>query len=182
VDMNDRRKPDLAEAFAGIITMMLRTIRARGWRSLKNLPEIWRESMVLYGYGLAFDALVADWRAGKLFSRAPEPVPAPEPEPAAWADAPERDVLCAQPSVSHCPAPRPDAAARARPHMAKRRSVPAADAVPELPRAADGVGFASARPRAGRRTAVWLRPPRRALDPFAAFRLPTGIFATGRSP
>jgi hypothetical protein len=69
--MNDKPKQDLAEAFAGIITMMLRTIRARGWRSLKNLPEIWREATVIYGYGLAFAALVADWRAGKLHPPAP---------------------------------------------------------------------------------------------------------------
>ena len=178
MDMNDRPKQDLAEAFAGIITMMLRTIRARGWRSLRNLPEIWRESVVIYGYGVAFAALVADWRAGKLAA----PVPMPPPEPMPWSDAPEREVLRAQSPTPHCPAARPEPAARVRQQVARRRSLPAADAGPDRPCAMDRVRFAAARPRARGRTAVWLRPPRRALDPFGAIRLPTGIFATGRSP
>jgi hypothetical protein len=181
MDMNDRPKPDLSAAFAGVIAMTLRTIRARGWRSLRNLPAIWRESMLMYGYGLAFTALVADWRAGKLLSRAPEAVPAPVPEPVACTEAPEREAACAQPSARHRPSGWHYPASFYRKAPDECPALPAAAAEADRP-CADRVRFASARPRARGRTAAWLRPPRHALDPFAVVRLPTDIFATGRSP
>jgi hypothetical protein len=179
MDMNDRPKQDLAEAFARIITMTLRTIRARGWRSLESLPEIWRKATVVYGYGLAFAGLVADWRAGKL--RRPEPVPEPAAVPAPSTEAPEREAACGQPSAQHRPSGRHYPACFYRQAPAECPALPEAAAEADYPRAAEGVRFASARPRPRGRTAAWLRPPRRTLDPFAVVRRPTGIFATGRS-
>ena len=168
MDMNDRPKQDPSAAFTRIISMMLASIRARGWRGLKEWPKILLATMVVRGYGRAFAALVAHWRAGKF--AVPVPVPAPVPAPST--EAPEREAARAQPSTRHRPSGRhyPACFYRQQP-----------DECPALPAAA-GVGFASARPRARGRTAVWPRPHRCASDPFAAFRLPAGIFATGRSP
>jgi len=168
--MNNGRPQDLTAAFASIITMMLREIRARGWRGLKDLPEIWRAVMYMRQQEKALAELMADFLAGKL------PPPPPMPAPAPWTDEPDQEAACACSPAAPTPAVRPDPAARARRQPAERRS-----AGPDRARAAERVGFAAARPRARGRTAAWLRPPRRALDPFAVFRLPTGIFATGRS-
>ena len=166
--MNHGRRQDLSEAFTRIISMMLASVRARGWRGLKEWPKILLATMVVRGYGQAFAVLVAHWRAGKF--AVPVPVPAPVPAPSI--EAPEREAARAQPSARHRPSGRHYPACFYRKGPAE---------CPALPAAA-GVGFASARPRARGRTAVWPRPPRRALGPFAAFRLATGIFAPGRSP
>src|SRR5579863_9448823 len=106
--MNPVRRPDLNEAFACIATMMLASIRARGWRGLKDLPAIWRFVMEFRRGGQALADLMADFLAGKL------PPPAPVPEPVPWPDAPEWQATCAQPPAPPRPAARPEPAARAR--------------------------------------------------------------------
>jgi hypothetical protein len=174
--MNSGRPQDLSAAFASLITMMLQAVRARGWRGLKDLPEMWRAVMYVRQQEKALADLMADFLAGKL------PPPPPAPERAPWIDPAEWQATSAQSPAPPCPAARTDPAARARGQSAERPTLPVADGGPDRPRAADRVRFAGARSRARGRTAVWLRPPCRAVDPFAVFRLPTGIFATGRSP
>jgi hypothetical protein len=170
--MNNRRPQDLTEAFASIIAMMLKSIRARGWRSLLDLPELWRAVMYVRQQGKALADLMAAFRAGTLPPLAPALAPAP------WTDAPEQEAACAQPPAPPRLAARPDSAARARQQPAERPSLPPAAAGPDRPRAADDVYFAAARPRARARAAV--RPPRRTPHPIAVLALPAGILATGR--
>jgi hypothetical protein len=184
--MTNGRRQDPVEAFASIISMVLSSIRARGWRSLMNLPAILLEAMCWRRMGEAFAELVADFRAGKLLAPAPEPAPVPAPEPAPapapWIAPSEREAACAQLPAPPRPAARPDPVARDRQHVAQRPSLPAAAAGPDLRRAADCACPAAALPHAGRRAAVRAWPFRRTPDPFAVLKLPAGIFATGRSP
>jgi hypothetical protein len=139
--MNNGRRQDPVEAFASIISMMLRTIRARGWRSLKELPAILLEVMYWRRMGEAFAALVADFRAGTLAAPAPAPEPEPEPEPvpvpvpalAPWTAPPEREALSAQPPAPLRPAPRPNPTACDRRRRAVHPAVPAVAAGTDRP-------------------------------------------------
>ena len=160
--MNENSIQRLTEAFASIISMMLGMIRAQGWRSLLNLPELWLTARQLRRFGEEFAALMAtlmaDFKAGRLVPPAPSAVP-PEQE-ATYAALPE--------------SPRP--AARARPRPAVRRSPPAAYAERDCPCTADATSSTAALPPAHGQAAPRLRPSR-----FAMPVLPAGAIATGRS-
>jgi hypothetical protein len=163
--MNDGLPQDLSAAFDGIITMMLRAIRARGWRSLKEMPAIWREVMEFRRMGQALVDLMTDFLAGKL------PPPSPAPEPAPWSDPVEWEALCAQPPAQRPPAARPEPAPRDRRHVAERPSASAADAACS----------AAALPHARDRDVVRPWPSRRVPDPIGVVGLRAVMIATGRS-
>src|SRR5271166_6288932 len=125
--MNNGRTQDLTEAFASIIKMMLVAIRAQGLRSLIHLPMLCLVALELRRFGKEFAALVAAFKAGTLSPPAPAP----------WTDPPDEQAGCA-PSPGAPPlAARPDPAARDRQQPAECRSLPAADAGPDRPRAVD---------------------------------------------
>ena len=172
--MNERRPQDLIEAFASIIKMMLVSIRAQGWRSLRHLPTLLLVAIELRRVGKEFAAIMAAFRAGTL-----PPLP-PAPAPAPWTDPPDRQALCAGSPAAPRPAARPDPAARDRQQPAELPSPPAADAAPDLPRAAAGARSAAALPHARARAAVW--PPRHTPGAFAVLGLRAGVIASGRSP
>src|SRR5579862_1300611 len=91
--MNDRRAQHLGEAFDSIIKMMLRAIRAHGWRCLKDLPTMVVLAIYLRRLGREFAALMAAFEAGTL--RAPAVAVGGEPE-----------VLESAPAVVLAAAPR----------------------------------------------------------------------------
>jgi hypothetical protein len=157
--MNEKRIQHLTEAFASIISMMLGMIRAQGWRSLLNLPELWLTARYLRRLGQEFAALMADFKSGLLVlpPLAPAPCAVPPEQETAYAPSPET--------------PRPASRDRQRP--AVRRSPPAAYAEPDRPRAASS---ATALPHAHGQAAPRLRPSR-----FAMPKLPAGAIATARS-
>jgi hypothetical protein len=161
--MNDKSIQRLTEAFASIISMMLGMIRAQGWRSLLNLPELWLTARYLRRLGQEFAALMADFKSGLLVLPPLVPVPC--------ADAPEQEVAYAASPETPRLATRPASRDRQRP--AVRRSPPADYAEPDRPRAASS---ATALPHAHGQAAPRLRPSR-----FALPALPSGAIATGRS-
>jgi len=173
--MNNGRTQDLTEAFAHIIKMMLASIRAQGLRGLIHLPMLIRFGLELRRVGREFAALMAAFKAGTL------PPPPPAPPPAPWTDPPDQEAACACSPGAPRPAARPDPAARDRQRLAERPSLPAADAEPDRPRAADGACSAAALQRARGQAAVRPRPPRRTPEPFAVPGLPAGVIVSGRS-
>ena len=109
---NTSRTQDLREAFAGIISMMLGLLRARGLRGLLQLPTLWLAVREIRRMAEEFVALLDAFRAGTL-----PPVPAP-------------------PIAPPCPPARPSArssyprAARAR---TARRCRPRTEPAPAQP-------------------------------------------------
>jgi hypothetical protein len=183
--MNNSRTQDLTEAFAIIVKMMRAGIRAQGWRSLRYLPMLCLVAIKLRRVGSQFDTLMAAFKAGIL--NPPAHPAAPEPPAAAesWTDPADQQAGYAYSPAAPRPAARPDPAARDRQRPAERPPLPAAVtgpaiAVPNRPRAADGVFALAALPHTRGQPAI--RPSRRTPDPFALLGLPAGIIATGRSP
>src|SRR5258708_21687550 len=86
--MNDKRFQHLADAFNSIISMMLAEIRARGLRSLINLPQMIIAAIYLRRLGKQFAALIASIDLSAL----------PLPPPAL----PDRQAALAQPDGSVC--------------------------------------------------------------------------------
>ena len=170
--MNNGRTQDLTEAFAHIIKMMLASIRAQGLRGLIHLPMLIRFGLELRRVGREFAALMGAFKAGTLPPRPPAPAP--------WTDPPDQEAAYACSPAAPRLAARPDPAARDRQRLAERPSLPAADAEPDRPRAADGACSAAALPHARGQAAVrpWL--PRRTPDPFAVLGLPAGVIVSGR--
>jgi hypothetical protein len=166
--MNENSIQRLTEAFASIISMMLGMIRAQGWRSLLNLPELWLTARYLRRLGQEFATLMADFKSGLLVLPPLAPVPCAAP--------PEQEVAYAPSPETPCLAARPDPAVRDRQRPAVRRSPPAAAAEPEHPCAPNGASSATVLPQAHGQAAPRLRPFR-----FAMPVLPAGAIATGRS-
>jgi hypothetical protein len=166
--MSENSIQRLTEAFASIISMMLGMIRAQGWRSLLNLPELWLTARYLRRLGQEFATLMANFKSGLLVL--PPLAPAPS------TDLPEQEVAYAASPETPRLAARPDPAARDRQRPAVRRSPPAAYAEPEHPCALNGASSATVLPHAHGQATPRLRPSR-----FAMPVLPTGAIATGRS-
>src|SRR5579863_5267792 len=122
--MNEKTLQDLSDAFTNIISMVLVSLRARGWRGLLGLPMalLTEYRMRRTGREMAamFQGLIADLRAGRL-------APMPEPEPA---DAtPPRHMNVADHAQSWGRHPRAQPDLRPLPaHRSPRRL-----SVPELP-------------------------------------------------
>ena len=57
--MNDNRLQHLSEAFNSIISMMLSALRARGLRSLIDLPAMIMAALYLRRLGREFAAIIA---------------------------------------------------------------------------------------------------------------------------
>src|SRR5580704_11283256 len=126
--MFNRRPQDLAEAVAGIVSMiiemMLGLLRARGLRGLLELPAHFRLALELRRMAKDFADLFAAFKAGTL----PVPPAAPEPAAQVWPAEP------AQSPVTPRVAMRPDPANRHR-QPAARPSAPAEAAGADRPRA-----------------------------------------------
>jgi hypothetical protein len=160
--MTATRPQPLSERFANIISVMLGMLRAHGWRALFALPEVIRAARVIRQLRDELIAMMKAFEAGTL---------SPPPAPASWTEPQDGQAAPAQSPAIPRPAARPRSAARDRQPLAELPPPPAAEAAPDRPRAAKCAHPAPALPR----------PPRRAPNPFAVLRLPTGIFASGRS-
>jgi hypothetical protein len=161
--MNDRSTQHLSEAFDSIITMMLRAIRAHGWRCLVDLPKMLLLAFYLRRLGREFAAVMAAFQAGTLRPAVPPPGCEPPEVQSASAGSPEAPQ----------PTARPAPAARDRQGPALRAALPAGNTGPD-PRAADGACCAAVLPHARGRATVRLRP-------FAVPALDAGVIATARS-
>jgi hypothetical protein len=151
--VNDNRYQHLSEAFNSIISMMLAAIRARGLRSLIDLPNMIMAAIYLRRLGREFAAVIASLKAGTLHP----PAPAQPTEPGS------------APPAGHIPAAL--SAAPAKPAGADRaRPTPAARPAPAAPKT-------SARRT---RTPQTTRRPHRTPDPRAIIPLPAGLLATER--
>jgi hypothetical protein len=84
----------LTEAFASIIAMMLRMIRAHGVRGLIHLPMLLLFALQLCRIGKEFAALVAAFEAGTL--------PLPPRAPALWTTPSSGQAARAQPAEVDC--------------------------------------------------------------------------------
>jgi hypothetical protein len=147
--MNDSRTQPQAEAFASIIKMMLAMIRARGLRSLTDLPmlllaALYLRRLDLRRLGKQFAALMADFKAGKLPPAPPAPLTAPQGQQAARAE----------PLGTPRVAARPEPGNHRRQRPAVHPAVPAEAAGPRRARPPDCVHPATVPPDACGRPAA----------------------------
>jgi hypothetical protein len=130
--MFNRRPQDLAEAVAGMVSMIIGTmlglLRARGLRGLLELPAHFRLALELRRMAKDFVALFEAFRNRTL----PPLPPAPAPAPQEWQPAP------AQPPATPRVAARPAPATR-------RRQPPVRQSAP-----CEAAAVGAARPRAPR--------------------------------
>ena len=165
VTMNDRRLQHLSEAFNSIISMMLAAIRARGLRSLIDLPKIIVAAFYLRRIGKEFAALIASLDLGTLLPLAAAP--------------PDRQAAPAQ----------PDGAAPARPLPAVSPAVPARAPGANRVRQAAAAQPLSGAPKPPARRTRTPQParhqafarPRRVPDPRAIVSLSASLRDPGRT-
>ena len=108
--MTENRFQHLTEAFNSIISMMLASLRVRGWRGLLDLPNIVMAAIYLRRLGREFAAIIASLDlAGIDLSALPPAAPVPPDQQAAPAQAAPADRA------------RPRRAAHPRAHRARRK-------------------------------------------------------------
>ena len=101
--MNPNRFPHLTEAFNSIISMMLASLRVRGWRGLLDLPNIIMAAIYLRRLGREFAAIIASLASLDLGALPPVSPARPAPQAA-----------CAQPVPAASARQNPSASPRAR--------------------------------------------------------------------